>query len=236
MLTKDNLKETLADVVMDRPREFFVGGRRFCLWSPSLGVSLLSSHYMADLGIDEELMRVSPAAEALRLAEGQRAALCALISLHTFRSYRSLIDSRNLRERAHFFSENLSGDELAELFLLILAEPKIERLMELTGLDEERRRIAEISEVKKQNSSSLSFGGRTLFGSLIVPAVTTLGLTPDQVIWGISLLKLRMLLADSITTICLSEEEAKALGSRKREDTYGMTAADFDQLRREFQD
>lgn len=209
--SKDNLNEALADAVMNRPREFFIGKNRFCLWSPTLGVSLMLERHIAALGIDRELMAKSPSMEAIRLSSSKRKEVCHILAILSLREYRDLSNYMVIDRRVKFFSEKLSDEELAQLILIALSEPKAETLISLSGLDKEHEEQSRIAKHKNKDGHTLSFGGKTIYGSLIDTACAKYGWTKEYVVWGIDLCSLRMMLADSVNTVYLSDEEIKAL-------------------------
>lgn len=236
MLNKDNMNEALADAVMDRPREFFIGERRFCLWSPSLGMSLMLERHISELGINRRLLSEDPAMEALRLVAEKREQVCLIISIHTFRRFTDLSNGRRIKNRSDFLSSNLDIQELSQLLIFILSESNAETLISLSPIGEQREKQALIAKIKS-SANSLTFGGNTIYGMLIAPAMTTFHLSFHEAVWGMSLTNLKMLLADNINSVHLSDEEAKKYGmATEKPQTIGMSADDFDRLKAEFQD
>ena len=232
MLTKDNLNETLADAVMDRPREFFIDNRRFCLWSPSLGVSILLERHLDLLNIDRSLLVHNPSMEVLRVVSEKRKEACYILAIATFRSYSYLCDSKKISERAEKFFNLLSEVEIAELLLIILTEPKAESLFELSGIKEQQKKQSEISHLKNKNGNTMSFGGKTIYGLLIDAACRAYGWTKEYVVWGIDLLSLRMMLADTISTVFLTDDDLKVLGKNNiPQRRFGMTPEDIAALK-----
>lgn len=85
---------------------------------------------------------------------------------------------------------------------------------------------------KNSSSNNQSFGGKTIFGSLIDIACKTYGWTKKYVVWGIDLISLRMMLADTVNSVYLSDDEAKALGlTAHPKEVYGMTPEDIAKLK-----
>lgn len=209
--SKDNLNETLADAVMNRPREFFIDKHRFCLHSPTLGVSLMLERHISALGIDGELMAKNPSMEAIRLSSSKRKEVCHILAILSLRRYRDLSNYRVIDRRAEYFSKRLSDEELAQLILVALSEPKAETMISLSGLAKEHKEQSRIVKYKNKDGHTLSFGGKTIYGSLMDAACAKYGWTKEYVVWGIDLCSLRMMLADSVNTIYLSDEEIKAL-------------------------
>lgn len=233
MLTnKDNLNETLADAVMSRPREFFIGSKRYCLWPPSLGMSLMIERHISALGIDDELMSSSPAMEALRLARIKRKEIAYILAILSFHRYVDLCRSDKIHKRAEIFADKLSDEELARLVLMALTEPKAQTLISLSGISYEQAEQSRIAKYKNREGHTLSFGGKTIYGTLIDAACSRYGWTKEYAVWGIDHLSLQVMLTDTINTIYLSDEEMKALNiSSTRSQKFGMTPEDITRLK-----
>lgn len=208
-LDKSNIQEILADILMDRPREFYVADRRFLLWTPSLGTYLLIERHIKALGIDIESLAANPAVETLRLVSLHRDKVCYIVALHTFRRFVDFCNSNKISRRAKFFASRCTVDEIARLFMLTLTFPTISQVAKASGIAEEQKKQARIAHIKDEKGHSVSFGGKTLAGSLIAPACKALRMTPRQVAWDISLITLQLLMADAVNTVYLSEEEAR---------------------------
>ena len=224
-------EETLANAVLDLPREFFIENTRFQLWQPTLGVSILAERKISSLNIDRQTLKETPAIEALRLASLEKEKLSQLIALHTVRDKAVLNDSRRMKGIASRLAA-LDDGELAQLFLLILSMPDVSTLLRETGLTQEHQKQSEIARIKNKDGRSISFGGKTIFGTLIDTACAKYGWTKDYVVWGIDLTSLRMMLADSVNSVYLSDEELKQVkldsGSLQK---FGMTKEDIEKLK-----
>lgn len=237
MFTKDNLNETLADAVMDRPREFFIDKRRFCLWSPTLGMSMMLERHISQLGIDFSVLSRNQSMEALRLAVEKRSEVSTILAIHSFRLFSELSNSNKLKERSDYFSAHLTDEELAQLLLLALSEPRAENLFLLSGISEDQKEQSRIATFKNKDGHNRTFGGKTIYGSLIDAACRAYGWTKEYVVWGIDLISLRMMLADSINSIYLSDEDMKQCGVvASDKDRIGMSKDDFAKLKEEFKD
>lgn len=228
----DKLNETLADAVMNRPREFFINSRRYCLWSPSLGVSMLLERHFAALEIDNGVMSGNPSIEALRIVTKKRSEVCHLLAIATFRQFDDLSNSTLISERANFFSDSLSDSEIARLLLIVLARPNVETLLVESGIQEQQRKQAELPSMKNKDGHTVVFGGKTIYGLLIDAACRAYGWTKEYVVWGIDLLSLRLMLADTVSTVYLTDEDRKALGRNLQSSRrYGMTPEDIAALK-----
>ncbi len=226
------LNETLADAVMDRPREFFIGNRRFEQWSPSLGMSLILERHLSALGIDNELLVKNPSMEVMRLISAKRIEVCRILAILSTRDRWHLDRSKWIEKRAQFFSKSISDEDIAKLLLIALSEPKAETLISLSGIAKEQEEQARIAKHKNKDGHTLSFGGKTIFGSLIIPACETFHCLPYDAVWDMSLIQLRLCLADKINTVYLSDEDMKALGiSTTHQQKFGMSPEDIAKLK-----
>lgn len=228
---KPPFEETLADAVLDLPREFFINEDRFELWTPTLGVSILAERRISLLGIDHSVLSSNPSLESLRICSIEKAKVSELIALHTFRNFKDLSNFKILKERSVIFSQ-LEEKELAQLFLLILSFPNAQTLIQESGLSKDQEKQAQIAKYKNKDGHSISFGGKTLYGIVIDAACNRYGWTKEYVVWGIDLVSLRMMLADSINSVYLNDEEIKALHINSTSNqVFGMSKDDIEKLK-----
>lgn len=94
--------------------------------------------------------------------------------------------------------------------VLILSGDNTEEFIRYFVIDKERVEKDRIYKIKN-SKGSISFGGKSTYGTLIDFACQRYGWTVDYVVWGISYANLKILMADVITTIYLSEDEHKKL-------------------------
>lgn len=226
------LNEALADAVMDRPREFFIGRKRYCLWSPTLGVSLMLERHMQSIGIDTELMSSNPSIEILRLVHEKRYEICYILAILSFRSFIELSNGNTLERRAKTFAKSLTDDEIAQLVLVGLGNIDATQMIKLSGIEAERQEQSRISEIKNKDGHTKVFGGRTMYGALIDAACRAYGWSKEYVVWGIDLTSLRMMLADKVDSIYMSDDDMKQLGIHSTHNKkYGMTPDDIAKLK-----
>lgn len=232
MLTEENLNETLADAVMDRPREFFIGKRRVCLWYPTLGMSMMVERHLSSLDIDYKNLTKNPSLEAFRLIKEKRYIVCYILAILSFRNFNKLSNSEILKRKAEYYSSNISDEYLVSIFLVVLSDPKAETLISLTGIAKDQQTQSKIAQYKNKDGHTQSFGGKTIYGTLINVACKTFGWTKKYVVWGIDLISLRMMLADQVNSVYLSDKEMKDLKiSSTSNQTYGMTPEDIAKLK-----
>lgn len=64
---------------------------------------------------------------------------------------------------------------------------------------------------KSRHGHNKTFGGKTIYGLLIDAACKNYGWTKEYAVWGIDVISLRLMLADSINSVYLSDEDLKHL-------------------------
>lgn len=193
---------------MEMPYAFSLKNQQFFLYPMTLGKSFLVSRILKVLDINEELLRTNPYKEALRLCHQDTDNVCLLIAYHTFNRKEDLCDPLKVSARAKRFAKVLDKEDMAQLLTLVTAPDKTERFMKDLGITDEKKWQRKAMKAK-EDSDSLTFGGKSIYGTLIDFACERYGWTMDYVVWGISHTNLQMLMADMHTTIYLSKEERK---------------------------
>lgn len=214
-MTTHDAEALMMDALLERPIAFRINEtERFDLYPPTLGVHLLSLRLLSGLQIDEVQIDANPIAETLRLVRSERSLCLRLIALRTLRGYEEISREALLVERMQRIGQGASDTELAELLLLTLRGDHYDALADHYGITkegEERRRLSEA----KTDEGTRFFGGRTIYGGLLDFALSRYGWTLTYCLWEISYFNLRMLVADATTSVYLSEEERKRLGSSR---------------------
>ena len=210
MEDKELLEMNIADTIIERPVGFNIGSQQFYLYPPTLGITYHLARLFKSLEADARLISANPYLEAIRLCTEKKEIVCRILSNYTFNRKEDVFDGIKGEVRAKEFSE-LAAEELATIFTIVLSGDNTEEFIKYFGIDKERLERSRIAAVKKDNSS-VTFGGNSTYGTLIDFACQRYGWTMDYVMWGISYANLKMLMADAITTIYLSEEERKLLG------------------------
>jgi hypothetical protein len=211
IMQKDSnlIEMNIADTVMERPYGFQIGKQQFYLYPVSLGKTYLISRLLDSLEMNTNIIKQNPYMEALRLCQGKRETVCRLLSYHTINKKEELFDNSIINKRCTFFEKNLSNEEMAQLLVMVLTDDNIGTFIKHLGIDRERKELARISKIKEKKGNSITFGGKSVFGSLILPACEKLNMTPQQIVWDISYSFLQMLMADAITSVYLTDEEKK---------------------------
>lgn len=210
MENKERIEMDIADAVMERPVGFNIGSRCFYIYPPTLGKTYLLARLFKELDANQQIVVADPYMEAIRLCEAKKDIVCRILSYQTFNKKKDIFNNAKIAERADFFCKNLDLEELATLLVLVLTSDNMEVYINYLGIDKERKERERITDIKK-DSGSITFGGNSIYGTLIDFACQRYGWTMNYVVWGISHTNLRMLMADAITTIYLNAEERKLL-------------------------
>lgn len=230
-MAHDDINARLNAIAINRPKTFRVGNRTFSIYPDTLGKTLLISAYLQDLQIDFE-GALTPEAEALYLAASQREKVSIIISLSCARNRADALNTTLIERNAKFFRNNLSTEALAQLFLVVIGAERAEALFDGAGITEDQHQRDRVNKASNSANNTIAFGGRTIFGQLIDAACQRYGWTFDYVVWGIPLAALKLMLADSITTTYLTDEQRKKIHLPKRDngDVIDATALSVDEL------
>ncbi len=205
----------IADIIMERPYAFRVGCRQFHLYPVTLGKTFLLSRLVEGLGINIEHIKINPYMEAIRLCTDKSDDVCRLLAYHTINEKDMLFDNDYVDEIVGFFVKELSIEDMAELFVIVLSDKNIDVYTKHLGIDADKKELHKVLMAKNKKSNTLTFGGNGVFGSLIIPACEKLNMTPHQVVWGISFQFLQLLMADAIVDVYLTDEEMKKCRTTK---------------------
>lgn len=198
----------IADTIMERPYGFRINGQQFYLYPVTLGKTYLISRLTGSLELNNRIISVNPYIEALRICDEKKDVVCRLLAYHTFNKKEELFNSSLIDERSNFFSGNLGKEEMSQLLVIALSDVDIDTFIKHFGIDREKKEQEKIMRVKN-DKNSFSFGGKSIYGTIIDVACERYGWTMDYVVWGISYTNLRMLLIDHVTSIYLTDEEKK---------------------------
>lgn len=197
----------LADTIIGRPQGFQIGHRQFYLYPVSLGKIYLLARLVDSLKIEQENLKVNPFLEALRLVKEHRDTVCRLISYHTCKTKDDVFNNVLVKQRVNLLAKE-SDTDLATVLIMVLQSEKTNAYIKKLGIDMEQDRLHKVMKVK-DTKNVLSFGGQSVYGTLIDAACERYGWSYDYVVWGISYTNLRLMLADSIKTVTLSDKERK---------------------------
>lgn len=211
MEIKKQIEINISDAITEKPFRFTVGKRRFSIYPPTLGKTQILKNLYLMVEVDAGMLAVNPLMETLRICREKPGIVCRIIAYSTFRNRDDILNDDKVLQRAAFFREEMSTEDLATILSFLLSYDCTDEFTSYFGIDEEKITKQQIARIKGEGSS-LTFGGKSIYGLLIDFACQRYGWTMDYVVWGISYVNLSMLFADSISTVYLSEEERKKLG------------------------
>lgn len=210
MEDREQIEMNIADTIIERPIGFSLGKRNYFIYPPTLGKTYLLARLFKSLEANDKIIATNPYLEALRLCSEKRDIVCRLLSYYTFNRKDEVLNNSKVEQRAKMFEKNLDSEELATVLVLILSGDNTEEFIRYFGIDKEREEKSRIYKIK-DSKGGVSFGGKSTYGTLIDFACQRYGWTMEYVTWGISYANLKMIMADTITTIYLSEDERKKL-------------------------
>lgn len=199
----------IADAIMERPYSFTIDERHFFMYQPTLGHLYMIHPILDGMKVDNGLLSVNPHAEALRLCMEDVDRVCRVIAYLTIKRPSLMFKESYVVERMEYLKSKLNVEELAQLLILALTFDKTQEFMEHLGIDREQRDKKRVMKAKEDNGNTYTFGGKSTYGTLLASACSQLRLTPRQAVWEISYVNLKMMLADNITSVYLTDEEKK---------------------------
>lgn len=204
-----SIENGLADIIMERPFGFKVGERQFYLYPMTLGKSYLLSRIIESLDVNKKLLSSNPYAETIRLCSLNKDSVVRIIVYNTINSKQDIFNDELVSERMKFFADSLDEKELAELLSIVLSSDDIGKYTKYLGIDRDRKSLEKVMRVKGENKNNIDFFGKSIMGTLIIPACEKLNMTPSQIVWDISISFLRLLMADCVTSVYLTDDERK---------------------------
>ena len=210
----DNKKEVeqyLADTLMERPYGFSVGDRHFSLYPVTLGKMYVLQRHVEQLAINAGLLSKDISLEALRLAKEKRDECLHVIYIHTCRTKDEVFDNARLTDTKALFDRQMSDEDIAALMIMVLSAEKTDMFIRHLGIDKEINDMKKVMKVKeKSDKNTFSFGGVSIYGSFIHPLME-IGMTWEEIMWQRSYTNLRLLLADKVNSIYVTDEERKKI-------------------------
>lgn len=203
----ENINQDIVNMILERPYPFEVDHETRYLYPVTLGKSLLISELLKGIDVNGANIHADPLAEALRLCVSDRDTVCRVIAIQTMRTKEEVFDKELISARKNEIS-GLESAELATLFVASLGDTDVERFARHFGIDKERKWQEKALKAKK-DSNTLSFGGKSIYGTLIDNACQRYGWSFEYVVWGISYMNLKMLMSDIVNTVFLTDEERK---------------------------
>lgn len=208
---RKEIEQYVADTIMERPYGFSVADEHFFLYPVTLGKMYLLQRHLESLGINQQNIQNDVSMEALRLAKEKKDECLTIICFHTCKTKDEVFDTELIASRTELFSKELSEEDIAALMIMVLTTDKTNIFIKHFGINKEQDDMRKVMEVKNRNDkNNFTFGGLTIYGSFIYPLLE-LGMSWDEVVWERSYTNLRMLLADKVNSIYVTDEERKKI-------------------------
>ena len=204
----EELGNIISNTLTDMPIGFDTEHAHVNIYPTTLGKIYITSQLVDSLKLDKETLQTNPFLESLRVANSEKDKCCRLIAYHSLNKKNDILDPKRINKQAKLIEKECSKEDIATLLIIILKSNSYQTIAKETGIEEEEKRMAKVNAAKKKENS-YTFGGRTIWGSLIDAACERYGWTFDYVVWGISYINLTLMLKDKITSIYLSDEERK---------------------------
>ena len=205
---KQDIGKMMIDAILERPITFTLNKQYFYLYPPSIGTTLITSEIIKRVKLDQNMLLISEHFELLRVCTEQRDDVLRLVAIHTLAQRSDAIYEEKVLARM----DELKSLTAAELVALLIAclqwSAQQEKFIKHIGLDQEKRQRERIQEIKK-DKSTLTFGGRSLYGSLLDYAAERYGYSREYILWGISAVNINMMLQDSVQSVYLTEKERR---------------------------
>lgn len=208
MANKENIEQSIADTIIERPHGFKVDGRQFYLYPITLGKSYLLSRQIDNLKINRKALNDNPYIEVLRLSSQKKDEVIRVITYHTLDG-KKVLDNELVEERIAYFSEKLDCKDIAQLLITCLTQGNVSEFYKYLKIDKEKEDQERVLKCKEDNKNVYTFGGKSVYGTLIDYLAQRYGWTMDYILWGISYNNIQMLMSDAVTTIHLTDKEAK---------------------------
>ena len=201
-------KADISDVLIERPISFSIKGRRYAIYHPSLGKLMLMSRLLEAMGYENLKPTDDIYYFSYEVAQKKRDESIRLIAYASLKSDYCTEEGKVAQRIKEF--KDLETEDIATILIMIFRLDHTDDIMKHFGMDKEAKRMEKVMKVKGELSkNTLSFGGKSLWGSLIDTACERYGWTYQYVLWGVSYANLRLLLADQVRSVLLTDEERK---------------------------
>lgn len=210
-MVKTICKEDISDVMIERPISFRFGLSRYMMYPLSLGKMQLCSRIIESIGLDRINGGTAVHVAVLSTVLKEREKCLRLLSYVSLPG-RDCLDETKVRRQIRRFSR-IKDTDIASILVLFLSMDKTKAIMKEFGIDMEEKRLAKAVKAKnREDSNSISFGGKSIWGTIIDTACERYGWTYQYVVWGISYSALQLMMSDHIKTVIMTDKERKSAG------------------------
>lgn len=202
---------TLAEILTAKPHEIKIGRKTLRLYPLTLAKTFVLKRWIDSLDIDASLIKSNPWIECLRVTETHRECVAQILAIHTApNTCQDLHDTCKTTMRRNLLA-TLKTDHLAGLLMTVLTSDKTDQISEYLGITKERERLRMVLQVKEEgNKNNLCFGGKSIFGAFI-GKLKEMGYGDEEILFERSYSYLRLMLADKVDSVYLSDDELERL-------------------------
>ncbi len=205
----ENMENKIIDTFIEKPIAFSVNKKVMYLYPLTLGKMYLLSQYIKRLNLDTDHIKSNFYLELLRVVRENKNTCCEIIAIHTCKNKREVFDALHLRKKINAIAK-ADEDEIAALLSLVLNTEDVSLYKNELGITKDQEELNKVLAAKKE-TNSMTFGGVSIYGTLIDKACERYGWSYDYVVWGISYLNLQLMISDQVQQVYLSDEEVKNL-------------------------
>lgn len=222
-------KTEISDVMIERPISFSIKGHHYSVLPATLGKIQLTARLLESMGLNEVHRASDISRKVLEVADTHRNECLRLIAYSTLPGA-DCLDENKVKARLHDL-RRIDRIDISTLLIAILVQDKTDDIRKEFKMDKEAEEMAKVMKVKSKDRNTLTFGGKSVWGTLIDSACERYGWSYQYVLWGVSYSNLQLLFADQIRQIFLSDDERKQIHITNGEEVVSAdNAAELDQF------
>lgn len=206
-----NIEQIITDTLLEKPITFTLDGHFFYLYPPSIGVSMLSKSILEGFTLNKSLATLNSSLALIEAVETKKNDALRFIALHSFKDRELVLQEELVVKRI----EELSGIKTPELIALCTAildwNTWQDKISKHFALDKQQEKREKVSKAKEEDRNSITFGGKSVWGSLVDYACERYGWSTQYVMWGVSMLNLNLMMSDCVNSVYLTDKERKKL-------------------------
>lgn len=206
----------ITDVLLQRPVGFKIGRKHFNIYPPTIGRMQLCSRLVQKIHFNTSIALIDPVLELMRLYKSYPKECCRIVAYATMNG-KECLDNVKVKKVMDYLGKHADLQDMALLLQIVLMHPSTDDILEHYKIDKELKEVSRINQLKDE-SSTLTFCGKSIYGTTISNLAEKYGWTLDYILWEISLDNINLLMADSVKTIYLTDEEKKKIHPKSQKD------------------
>lgn len=200
----------ITNALLEMPTYYNVRGQIFYVFPPSLGVQLLIGERMKKYKFYENTEKAGTIG-LFKTFKEHKEAMVSILALCSFENRKDATKQHLLAEREKAL-ENIDPKEgLALVTRILNYASEVQTFIKHFEIDKEQKQKKRVFELKNKDSSSITFGGKSVWGAVVDSVCERYGWTVEYALWGVSSTNLNMLTADAVTSVFLTDKERKKL-------------------------